>query len=401
MEEASPCEPVGMCQRRMKGEDRTDKRRTTIGGEQVLLLMVADGHGGAAAAEVCQEVALSYVVAEAGGDASAESLRSACASAFLATHSDCLAATGTAGATLTIVVVNETRAELTVANAGDSAALLVEADGATLLTAEHRLADSEDERERVRKAGAVVAQAASPEGMPVGPLRAWPGGLAVCRSVGDADCPSASPIPALRTVPVDMDAGAAVAICSDGVWDAATHGNVARHVRCSRTAAEAADRVVDKAVRARGLRDDTSAVVAWLGVPAWDASLHESRSSRITRKIFGSATRAIKKAPKQPKQPKRHASAESLSDIPFGRSSSQGRLIGVPLTRSKSSRRQLQLVGLAGSVGDHLNELPGGSDLPLSASFSEVVVATIGDLDSLSEPLQRSGVSDLALDMHL
>ena len=59
-------------------------------------------------------------------------------------------ATYPAGATLTIAAWNASRGGVTIANVGDSAALLVDAAGSRLLTEEHRLSDSAAERERVR-----------------------------------------------------------------------------------------------------------------------------------------------------------------------------------------------------------------------------------------------------------
>ena len=105
-----------------------------------------------------------------------------------------------------------------------------------------------------------------------GPLRCWPGGLAVCRAIGDRDCGAAIwAVPAVHTVTFDTTAsgGGALIICSDGVWDALTQDQVAKYVRDCATAAEAAARVVDKATKARGLRDDITAAVAWLGTPPW------------------------------------------------------------------------------------------------------------------------------------
>ena len=70
-------------------------------------------------------------------------------------------------------------------------------------------------------------------GEPGGPLRAWPGGLAVCRTIGDADCAAAcSAVPALRTFTLDLSQslGAALVLASDGVWDSLTHEKV-RHAR--------------------------------------------------------------------------------------------------------------------------------------------------------------------------
>jgi hypothetical protein len=72
-----------------------------------------------------------------------------------------LGATRPVGATLTIAAWNASRGEVTIANVGDSAALLVEAVGSRLLTEEHRLSDSAEERSRVIASGSMLAQAKS------------------------------------------------------------------------------------------------------------------------------------------------------------------------------------------------------------------------------------------------
>jgi serine/threonine protein phosphatase PrpC len=281
------------CQRSKKGEDFIDIQHTDVGGVEIVILLVADGHGGSAAAEICVATLPRYIVDEADCDASAASLRRACASAIQRVQDDVLAATRTAGSTVSVVLINSNSAELTVASCGDSAVQLVESESETLLTEEHRLEESADERERVLASGSKLGRALNPDGIASGPLRAWPGGLAVCRTIGDADCPAALAEPAIRTVPFDMTVGAAVVVCSDGVWDAMTHLKVAAHIRRSRTPSEAAERVVGKAIKARGLRDDTSCLVAWLGTPPWDASLHESTRSRLGRDLGRSLSMAF------------------------------------------------------------------------------------------------------------
>ena len=244
-------------------------------------MLVADGHGGAEAAQMCRASVCAAVVALAAGDPSKESLQGACSHAIMKVHDEVVATTQTAGSTLTIVVINLVRSELTLAHVGDSAAMLVEDEAETLLTEEHRLENSASERERVQATGATIQQARTVEGIRGGPLRAYPGGLAVCRTIGDADCPCASAVPHVHSVPFDASAGAAVIACSDGVWDALSAEKVAACVRRSRTASSAAEYVVTKAIKARGVRDDTSAVVAWLGIPPWDESRFESTASRL------------------------------------------------------------------------------------------------------------------------
>jgi serine/threonine protein phosphatase PrpC len=228
----------GSHQRSRKGEDCYGCHKAVIGGDEIELFMIADGHGGKVAAQLCLERVPSYLLSEVGDDASAASLKAACYKAIERVHSDVLATSSTAGTTLTILIVNSGLAEVTVANVGDSAALLIESESETLLTAEHRLSDCTDERERATQAGCRIAQAIDEDGFATGPIRAWPGGLAVCRTIGDADCPAASPVPAVRTIPFNAAAGGAVCICSDGVWDALSPLKVAAFVRYSRTASE-------------------------------------------------------------------------------------------------------------------------------------------------------------------
>ena len=75
--------------------------------------------------------------------------------------------------------------------------------------------------------GARIERARTAKGQEVGPRRAWPGGLAVARTLGDSDAGSyVLPQPALQAVTLPIG-GAAVVICSDGVWDAVGVGDAA------------------------------------------------------------------------------------------------------------------------------------------------------------------------------
>ena len=105
--------------RTLKDEDAADTLVAHICGEMVKLLLVADGHGGPAVAQLCATVGLRYLVAEAMalGDASAASLHAASLRTFEHLHERAVVLSKTAGATLTIAVWNESRAELTVAHA--------------------------------------------------------------------------------------------------------------------------------------------------------------------------------------------------------------------------------------------------------------------------------------------
>ena len=138
--------------RPLKDEDTACTLESHICGEMVKLLLVADGHGGPAVAQLCATVGLQYLVdaATALGDASEASVHAASVRTFEHLHERAVQLSQTAGATLTIAVWNESRGELTVAHAGDSAAILVEAASWTPLTEEHRLNDSAEERKRVQ-----------------------------------------------------------------------------------------------------------------------------------------------------------------------------------------------------------------------------------------------------------
>ena len=75
------------------------------------------------------------------------------------------------------------------------------------MSGNHRLDDTKGERERVEAAGSNVSQSLL-DGKPVGPMRVWPGGLAMSRSIGDHEVSITPPpegggkrIPVLLSVP--------------------------------------------------------------------------------------------------------------------------------------------------------------------------------------------------------
>ena len=88
-----------------KGEDRAGSSMIKIGGETVLVLLVADGHGGEEAAEHCLTFVIPYIAEEA-MDASASSLQNACDRAFKRVHADVVAKWQGAGTTLTVAMFN-------------------------------------------------------------------------------------------------------------------------------------------------------------------------------------------------------------------------------------------------------------------------------------------------------
>ena len=83
----------------------------------------------------------------------------------------------------------------------------------------HRLEENPEEQARITALGARLGRARNSRGTEAGPMRAWPGGLAVTRGVGDADCGSiVTPEPSYSRCHAPPSGGAIVA-CTDGVWD--------------------------------------------------------------------------------------------------------------------------------------------------------------------------------------
>mmetsp|Transcript_48297 Transcript_48297/g.154659 ORF Transcript_48297/g.154659 Transcript_48297/m.154659 type:complete len:261 (-) Transcript_48297:73-855(-) len=110
---------------------------------------------------------------------------------------------------------------ITVASVGDSHAILDTGHEVTRISADHRLDTNKEERERVKAEGSAVDRA-SVDGKACGPLRVWPGGLAMSRTLGDREggpVVSAEPELAQYVIP-EASGGARVIIASDGLWDA-------------------------------------------------------------------------------------------------------------------------------------------------------------------------------------
>jgi serine/threonine protein phosphatase PrpC len=123
-----------------------------------------------------------------------------------------------------------------------------------VLTTNHRLAVNAQERARVVAAGGRVARGEE-HGLPSGPYRAWPGGLAIGRTLGDVDAPHCIDTPDVASAPLK---NGTLVVCSDGVWDKVSHAKAAKIVRAT-DASSAAHRLV------RGATDDATAVVVQFG----------------------------------------------------------------------------------------------------------------------------------------
>jgi serine/threonine protein phosphatase PrpC len=237
-----------------------------------------DGHGGKACAEHCAATMLGHLlhaldkpgpvnVDDHPDDAFEARLPAALRDAFAACDAEFLAKDIHSGATATVVVVHGRC--VTTAAVGDSLATIDLgvscgfAAPAARLSPEHRLDTSAFERERIVACGGEVRATAFEDGKPVGPLRVWPGGLAVSRTIGDRDGKRGGVVSepeVSRVVVPDEQPGFRITLASDGLWDAVT---VKQAAQCSGrlATAAAAAALCKQAQKQKDNRDDITVLV--------------------------------------------------------------------------------------------------------------------------------------------
>ena len=149
--------------------------------------------------------------------------------------------------------------QLLVANVGDSCAYLDTGSEVLAVSGNHRLEDNQSEVMRIEQSGGEVAPS-SIDGKPAGPIRVWPGGLAMSRTIGDVEagnfCLAEAEISQV-TIPKD---GARLFIASDGLWDA-VHPKTASHHTRDMTASEASHKLLSMAIKKDHLKDDVTIIV--------------------------------------------------------------------------------------------------------------------------------------------
>ncbi|GAX81509.1 hypothetical protein CEUSTIGMA_g8937.t1 [Chlamydomonas eustigma] len=176
---------------------------------------------------------------------------------FVEANKVCMERYKESGTTATLVVaVGWT---LLVASVGDSLAFLDTGTEILQISGNHRVSDCPEEAERVRQAGGHIAQS-DIDGVVAGPLRVWPGGLMMTRSIGDA---AAGDLclgePEVRQVTIPPN-GARLIIASDGLWDAVQHKTAISNIR-KMPAGQAANMAMHAAIKKKGLVDDITIVV--------------------------------------------------------------------------------------------------------------------------------------------
>ncbi|KAG6523836.1 hypothetical protein ZIOFF_013723 [Zingiber officinale] len=239
-----------------KGEDyflfRTDCQR--VAGDpssSFSVFAVFDGHNGNAAAIYTRDNLLNHVMGAIPSGLSREEWVQALPRQ-------------TSGTTVTFVIINGWT--ITVASVGDSRCILDARGLVSALTVDHRLEENVEERERVTASGGEVGRLNVVGGVEIGPLRCWPGGLCLSRSIGDMDVGEfIVPVPFVKQVKLS-NAGGRLIIASDGIWDALTSEMAANSCR-GLPAELAARQVVKEALRTRGLKDDTTCIVVDIAQP--------------------------------------------------------------------------------------------------------------------------------------
>ncbi|XP_058769072.1 probable protein phosphatase 2C 15 [Vicia villosa] len=263
-----PTVRIGQAAQSKKGEDyfliKTDCQRVPGNSSTAFsVFAIFDGHNGNAAAVFTRENLLNHVLCALprglGRDEWLQALPRALVAGFVKTDKEFQSRGETSGTTATFVIVD--RWTVTVASVGDSRCILDTQGGAvTTLTVDHRLEDNTEERQRVTASGGEVGRLSIVGGAEIGPLRCWPGGLCLSRSIGDMDVGEfIVPIPYVKQVKLSK-AGGRLIIASDGIWDAVSSEMAAKSCR-GLPAELAAMQVVKEALRTRGLKDDTTCIV--------------------------------------------------------------------------------------------------------------------------------------------
>ncbi|PIN25258.1 Serine/threonine protein phosphatase [Handroanthus impetiginosus] len=264
----------GQASQSKKGEDFTFVKTESQlalgdGVTSYSVFALFDGHNGSKAAIYAKENLLNNVLGAIPPDLNSDewvlALPRALVAGFVKTDKNFQEIAQTSGTTATFAIIEGW--VLTVASVGDSRSVLESAEGGIYyLSADHRLDCSEEERERITASGGEIGRFNAGAGTEIGPLRCWPGGLCLSRSIGDMDVGEfIVPVPYVKQVKLSSSGGRLI-ISSDGVWDALSAEAAFECCRGMPPDA-AASQIVKEAVQVKGLRDDTTCIVVDIQPP--------------------------------------------------------------------------------------------------------------------------------------
>lgn len=295
-----PSVRYGCAAQSKKGEDyflmKTDCQRVPGNASSTFsVFAIFDGHNGNAAAIFTKENLLNHVLGAIprglGRDEWLQALPRALVAGFVKTDKEFQSRGQTSGTTVTFVIIDGWT--VTVASVGDSRCILDAQGGAVSnLTVDHRLEENAEERARVTASGGEVGRLSIVGGAEIGPLRCWPGGLCLSRSIGDMDVGEfIVPIPYVKQVKLSSVGGRLI-IASDGIWDALSSEMAAKSCR-GLPAELAARQVVKEALRPKGLKDDTTCIVVDIIPPDHPTSPSSPRKkpNRLRSLIFRKKSR--------------------------------------------------------------------------------------------------------------
>lgn len=288
----------GTACRAIKGEDVIVARcldAVAIYPAQSMLFMICDGHAGKEAAafvaknfatELCEHLPSIYPQQPEGMEGFAQLVRLAMCESFARLDNKWLETGNKSGTTVTAALMIGPL--LTVANIGDSDALLHCGTQLLHLTQNHRLDTNDRERARLVSAGCRVAAIsfdgcgpALPDEDGLGPLRVWPGAICMSRSIGDIEAGrEVLPIPHVRQVLLDDSfADTRLILASDGLWDAMSKDLVLQLSSSRHCCQQAATDLVRISSSNHQVIDDTSIIV----VDIWPMpALRHAASSPLT-----------------------------------------------------------------------------------------------------------------------
>jgi len=191
---------------------------------------------------------------------------------------------------------NEASFDIVCASLGDSGALLLphpnehDADDPEVdlrshkrLTREHNV-DDPLEAVRLNIAGCRLGRMQRADGNEIGPLRAYPGGFAVSRAVGDFASPAIICEPEITRVKIPKT-GARVLVATDGVFAAISDGDLSQICATLSTSDECVDAIIKRVLKVRGRHDDITILIVDIPPPKEYIKMFENRDVEKLCKI--------------------------------------------------------------------------------------------------------------------